>query len=154
MQLPATADGALLEIGFKVHAYRRAFFPLFPKFGNSWRYVSIYGGVLSLFVKFSRIKISSSLTFQYLEKKTGKYGRLRNCAKKMSGIWKKKLSDKNDPKTAHSLLLMSARVVGLALLLLCCCRRDFRLIACGVWETCGLRAASVLAVFRCRRILP
>ena len=34
-------------------------------------------------------KISSLLTFQYLEKKAGRYyGRLKNCAKKMSKIWK------------------------------------------------------------------
>ena len=32
------------------------FFPFFPKCGNNRRYVSIYGGVLSLFVKFSRSK--------------------------------------------------------------------------------------------------
>ena len=32
------------------------FFHNFPKFGNNWRYVSTYGGVLSLFVKFSRTK--------------------------------------------------------------------------------------------------
>ena len=40
----------------KAHSYRRAFFPNFPKFGNNWRWVSTYGGVLSLFVKFSRSK--------------------------------------------------------------------------------------------------
>ena len=40
----------------KAHSYRRACFPLFPKFGNTWRYVSIYGGALSLFVKFPRRK--------------------------------------------------------------------------------------------------
>ena len=33
-----------------------AFLPCFPKFGNNWRYVSIYGGVLSLFVKFFKSK--------------------------------------------------------------------------------------------------
>ena len=34
-------------------------------------------------------KISSSLTYQYLKKKTGKYGRLKNCANQMSKIWAK-----------------------------------------------------------------
>ena len=29
-------------------------FPKIPKLGINWRYVSIYGGVLSLFVNFSR----------------------------------------------------------------------------------------------------
>ena len=38
------------------HSYRGAFFLKIPLFGNNWRYVSIYGGVLSLFVKFSRSK--------------------------------------------------------------------------------------------------
>ena len=32
------------------------FFPKIPKFGNNRRYVSRYGGVQSLFVKFSRTK--------------------------------------------------------------------------------------------------
>ena len=40
----------------KVHSYRRAFSLSFSKFGNNWRYVSTYGGVLPLFVKFSRTK--------------------------------------------------------------------------------------------------
>ena len=39
---------------FKAHSYRRAFFQIFPKFGNNGKYVSIYGGVLSLFVRFSK----------------------------------------------------------------------------------------------------
>ena len=48
----------------------------------------MYGGVQSLFVKFSRTKnIKFVKTFQYLEKKLGKYGRSKNCAKKMSKIW-------------------------------------------------------------------
>ena len=39
---------------FGLESVLREFFPLFPKFGDTWRYVSIGGGVLSLFVKFSR----------------------------------------------------------------------------------------------------
>ena len=31
-----------LHKGLKAHSYRRAFFPCFPKFGNNWRYVSIW----------------------------------------------------------------------------------------------------------------
>ena len=66
------------------------FFPNFPKCGNNWRYVSIYGGVLSLFVKFSRSKNIKFVTIPIFGKKTpGKYGRLKNCAKKMSKICKK-----------------------------------------------------------------
>ena len=40
----------------KAHSYRRACFPKFQTFGNNWAYVSICGGVLPLFVKFSRSK--------------------------------------------------------------------------------------------------
>ena len=52
-----------------IHSYRRAFFPYFPKFGNNGRYVSIYGGVLSLFVKFSRSKKIKSVKFHIFGKK-------------------------------------------------------------------------------------
>ena len=44
---PITAVLRLILIG-------ELFFQIFPKFGNNRKYVSIYGGVLSLFVKFSR----------------------------------------------------------------------------------------------------
>ena len=76
----------------KVHSYRRAFFPKFPKFGNNrriFRYVSIHGGVLSLFVKFSRTKNTKFVNIPIFGKKTGKYGRLKNCAKKTSKNWEK-----------------------------------------------------------------
>ena len=85
--------------GPKAHFYRRAFFPKNSKFGNNWRYVSIYGGVLPLFVKFSRPKNIKFVNIPIFgKKKSGKYGRLKNCAKKLSKFWKKKLSDKNDAK--------------------------------------------------------
>ena len=73
----------------KAHSYRRAFFPNFPQFGNNWRYLSIYGGVLSLFVKISRSKNFKFVNIPIFGKKTGKYGRLKNCAKKMSKNWEK-----------------------------------------------------------------
>ena len=42
---------------YLVRSYRGAFFPKIPKFGNNRRYLSVYGGVLSLlFVKFSGTK--------------------------------------------------------------------------------------------------
>ena len=49
-----------------------SFFPKFPKFGNNWRYVSTY--IRRRFVTIREIlqkkkKTSSSLPFQYLEKK-------------------------------------------------------------------------------------
>ena len=71
---------------------RRAFFPYFPKFGYNWRYVSIYGGVLSPFVKFSRsIKINLVKFHTFWKKNQGNMkDRLKNCAKKMSKIWEKK----------------------------------------------------------------
>ena len=53
----------------KAHSYRRAFFPKFPKFGNNWTYVSIYGGVLSLFVKFSKSKNIKFVTIPIFGKK-------------------------------------------------------------------------------------
>ena len=53
----------------KAHSYRRAFFPKIPKFGNNWRYVSIYGGILSLFVKFCRSKNLKFVTIPILKKR-------------------------------------------------------------------------------------
>ena len=64
-------------------------FPMFSKVGNKWRYVLIHGGVLSLFVKFSIRKKTSSLNFTYLGEKIWKYGRLKNWAKKKSKLWGK-----------------------------------------------------------------
>ena len=79
------------------------FLPIFSKFGNNWRYVSIYGGVLSLFVKFSRSKNFKFVKFHILEEKirkmwkieklgekiSGKSGRLKNWAKKIRKLWGK-----------------------------------------------------------------
>ena len=57
-----------------VHSYRRAFFPPFSKFGNNFRYVSIYGGVLSLSVKSSRTENTEFVNIPIFgEIKTGKY---------------------------------------------------------------------------------
>ena len=48
-------------------------------------YVSTYGGVLSLFVKLSRSKNIEFVKFHtYIwKKRSGKYGRMKTCAKKM-----------------------------------------------------------------------
>ena len=54
-------------------------------------------------------KKTSSLIFTHLKKKEGKYGRLKNCAKKMSKNWGGKLSHKNDPKAAPSLFVTISR---------------------------------------------
>ena len=45
------------------------FFHNFQKFGNNWRYASIYGGVLSLFVKFSTRKKIKFVEFHTFGKK-------------------------------------------------------------------------------------
>ena len=67
-------------------------------FRNNWRHVSIYGGVLSLFVIFYRSKNIKFVKFHIFGKsKPGKYGKLKNCAKQNVEIIGKKLSDKNDP---------------------------------------------------------
>ena len=51
--------------------------------GNNWRHVSIYGGVLSLFVKFSQeAKKSSPLGFTYLEKKNRKIWKIEKLREK------------------------------------------------------------------------
>ena len=44
-------------------------FSIISKFENNWRYVSIYGGVLSLFVKFSRSKKIKFVKFHIFGKK-------------------------------------------------------------------------------------
>ena len=72
----------------------RAFFPNFPKFGNNWTYICIdirrRSVTIREILQKKQKKKSSSLIFQYLEKKPWKkYGRLKNCAKKMSKTWKK-----------------------------------------------------------------
>ena len=61
--LPESPElGATVKGRRVIHSYRRAFFQSFPMFGNNdknypnWRYVSIYGDVLSLLVNFSRTK--------------------------------------------------------------------------------------------------
>ena len=41
----------------------------------------MYGGVRSLFVKFSRSKKIKSVKFHAFGKKSGSYGRLKNCEK-------------------------------------------------------------------------
>ena len=65
---------------------------MISKVWKKWRYVSIYGGVLSLFEKFSISKKVKFVRFHTLgKKKTGKFGRLKNCEKKMSKIGKKTL---------------------------------------------------------------
>ena len=75
------------------HSYRKAFFAWFPKFGNNLRYVSIDGGVLSLFVMFSRRKKTKFVKFHaFGKKKEGKNERLKNCTKQMSNLWGKKNS--------------------------------------------------------------
>ena len=51
---------------------KKASFSKFPKFGNNWRYISIYGGVLSLLVKFSRSKNIKFVNFPIFEKKKQK----------------------------------------------------------------------------------
>ena len=53
----------------------------------------MYGGVLSLFVKFSRsekIKFVKFHTLGKKKKKTGKYGGSKKCAKIMSKTWEKR----------------------------------------------------------------
>ena len=82
----------------KAHSYRRAFFPKFPKFGNNWRYVSIYGGVLPPFVKFSRrIKNIKFVNIPILGKnKTRKICKIEKLSEKNVEEMDKKLSDKND----------------------------------------------------------
>ena len=58
----------------------------------------MYAGVLSLFVKFSRrSKNIKFVNIPIFVKKTGKYGRFEKLREEMTKIWKKKLSDKNDP---------------------------------------------------------
>ena len=59
----------------------------------------MYGGVLSLFVKFSRAKIIKFVvnhSHNIWEKNPGKYGRLKNCTKKKVEKLEKRLSDKNN----------------------------------------------------------
>ena len=53
----------------------------------------MYGGVLSLFVKFSMTK-----NIKFVKKKQENMEDLKNCAKKNVENWKKKPSDKNDSK--------------------------------------------------------
>ena len=71
--------------------------PKFPKFEYNWRYVSIYGGVPSLFVKFSRrsknIKFVNTSIFGKKNRKIWKTEKLRE---KNVESMDKKLSDKND----------------------------------------------------------
>ena len=68
--------------------YRRAFFHNFQSLEKIVRdiYVLVYGEVLSLlFVKLSRDKNIKFVDIPvYGGKKTGKYGKLQNCATKMS----------------------------------------------------------------------
>ena len=62
------------------------FFPEFPKFGNNWRLVSRYGGVLSLYIReiLQKKEKTGLLNFTYI------------CGKKSRKIWKmKKLREKN-----------------------------------------------------------
>ena len=72
-------DKKLLD---KAHSYRRAFFPNFSKFGNNWRYVSMYGGVLSLFVKFSGSKNIKFVNIPIFGKKTGKIWKIEKLREK------------------------------------------------------------------------
>ena len=72
------------------------FFHIFHKFGNNWRYVSIFGGVLSLFVKFSRSKkIKFVKVLTYLGNKIKKIWKIEKLREKKVEIMGKKLSDKN-----------------------------------------------------------
>ena len=66
------------------------FFPDFLKFGSNWRYVSIYGGVLSLYVEIFSSNKNKFVKFHVFgKKKTGRSGRLKNCAKKIWKLWGK-----------------------------------------------------------------
>ena len=65
-------------------------------FGNMWRYVSIYGGLLSLFVKFSRSIKIKVIKLHIFGKKNRKIWKIENCAKKMSKLWKNSSPIKND----------------------------------------------------------
>ena len=74
----------------KAHSYRRACFPYFPKFGSHWRYVSIFGGVLSLFVKLSRSKKIKFVKFRTFGKKIQENMEGWNIARKiywLSASW-------------------------------------------------------------------
>ena len=73
----------------------RVFFPEFPKFANNWRCVSRYGGVLSIFAKFSRNeKNQVLLNFTYLGgKKQENRGRVKQLREKNMGKMGKRLSD-------------------------------------------------------------
>ena len=88
--------------GCKVHSYRRAFFPKFPKFGNSRSGASIYGGVLSLFVKFSRTKNIELVNIPIFGKKSRKIWKIEKLREKNVENLEKKLFDKNDPETSWS----------------------------------------------------
>ena len=67
-------------------------FPNFPKFGNNRRYVSIYGGVLSRFVKFSRTKnyINKFVNIPIFGKKQ-EIWKSEKLREKNVEIWKKDL---------------------------------------------------------------
>ena len=75
----------------KVHSYRKAFSPYFPKFGNIWRYVSTYGGVLSVFVKFSiSKKIKFVKVYIFGKKKIRKMCKIENLREIIvSKLWTK-----------------------------------------------------------------
>ena len=77
------------------------FFQFFLLFGNNWRYVSIYGGVLSLFMKFSRTKNIKFVNIPINGKKTGKYGsrKTEKLSEKNVKNLDKKLPDENDPQS-------------------------------------------------------
>ena len=74
------------------------FFPEFPRFDNNWRYVSKYGGVLSLFVKFSRSKKIRKVKYiMHLEEKNGKILKVKKMREKIWKLREKRISHKNDP---------------------------------------------------------
>ena len=63
------------------------FFQNFQSLEKNWTYVSIYGGVLSLFVKFSKSKNIKFVNIPIFGKKPQE--NKKNCAKKMSKSWEK-----------------------------------------------------------------
>ena len=67
-----TKDPAFSKEGRVLGSFYRSqsfFSLLFPKFGNNWRYVPVYGGFLSLFVNFPRSKTIKFVKFHIFGKK-------------------------------------------------------------------------------------
>ena len=73
------------------------FFPDFLKFGSNWRYVSIYGGVLSLYVEIFSSNKNKYVKFHVFGKKNRKIWEIEKLREKNMEIMGEKLSDNKDP---------------------------------------------------------